>query len=120
MSQEQTDRTMSQVPPMSDLAHGGCLSDSSKEEYTIDPSSSPSTLESSHSEPSTLRLASPTVSEFTEGSSSSLNIDDFLGPVSTRTSLPPAMKTYRLVGDNIDKQVCPRDMRSDHQTRSLH
>ena len=120
MSQEQTDRTIPQVPPMSDLADidGGCLSDSSKEEHTIDPSSSPSTLESSHSEPST--LASPTVSEFTESSSSSLNIDDFLGPVSTSTSVPPALKTYRLVGDNIDKQVRPRDMRSDHQTRSLH
>ena len=28
--------------------------------------------------------------------------------------------TYQLVGDNIDKNVRPRDMRSDHQTRSLH
>ena len=28
--------------------------------------------------------------------------------------------TYKLVGDNIDKNVKPREMRSDHQTRSLH
>ena len=28
--------------------------------------------------------------------------------------------SYKLVGDNIDKEVCPRDMRSEYQTRSLH
>ena len=32
----------------------------------------------------------------------------------------PQMSTYKLVGDNIDREVCPRDMRSDYQTRSLH
>lgn len=32
----------------------------------------------------------------------------------------PSLKSYKLVGDNIDKEVRPRDMRSDHQTRSLH
>ena len=30
------------------------------------------------------------------------------------------MKTYKLVGDNIDKTVKPRDVRMDNQTRSLH
>ena len=30
------------------------------------------------------------------------------------------MLTYKVVGDNIDKEVRPRQMRSDHQTRSLH
>ena len=45
-------------------------------------------------------------------------MDDFLGPVAA--SVQPALKTYRLVSDNIDKQVRPRDMRSDYQTRSLH
>ena len=30
------------------------------------------------------------------------------------------MQFYKLVGDNIDKDVRPRDMRIDHQTRSLH
>lgn len=113
VSQEQTDRTSMmpalQVLPMGDLADGGRVSDSSKDQ----PSSSSSSPESSHSEPST-----PIVSEFTESSLSSLNMDDFLGPVAT--SVQPALKTYRLVGDNIDKQVRPRDMRSDYQTRSLH
>lgn len=28
--------------------------------------------------------------------------------------------TYKLVGDNIDKNIRPREMRSDYQTRSLH
>jgi hypothetical protein len=32
----------------------------------------------------------------------------------------PSLKSYKPVGDNIDKKVRPRDMRSDHQTRSLH
>ena len=27
---------------------------------------------------------------------------------------------YKLIGDNIDKNVKPRDMRADHQTMSLH
>ena len=31
-----------------------------------------------------------------------------------------SLKSYKLVGDNIDKEVRPRDLRSDHQTRSLH
>ena len=30
------------------------------------------------------------------------------------------MTTYKLVGDNLDKNVHPRDMRSDHQTQSFH
>lgn len=32
----------------------------------------------------------------------------------------PKLKTYRLVGDNLDKNVKPREMRVDHQTLSLH
>lgn len=28
--------------------------------------------------------------------------------------------TFKIVGDNIDKEVKPQDMRSDYQTRSLH
>ena len=28
--------------------------------------------------------------------------------------------TFKLVGDNIDKTIKPRDMRIDHQTQSLH
>lgn len=32
----------------------------------------------------------------------------------------PKLVTYKLVGDNIDKDVKPRQMRFDYQTRSLH
>ena len=33
---------------------------------------------------------------------------------------PESRPTFKLVGDNIDKNVKPRDMRADHQTQSLH
>ncbi len=41
---------------------------------------------------------------------------------SSATSGSNVLATYKLVGDNIDKNIKPsaRDMRSDHQTRSLH
>lgn len=72
-----------------------------------------SDLDSSLSPPSPV----PSVLTFTE-SSSAVDIDEFLGPLesSSSTRLP----TYKLVGDNIDKNVRPREMRSDNQTRSLH
>ncbi len=53
-----------------------------------------------------------------ESRNTSPDIDAFLGPES-----PPAagvLTTFKIVGDNIDKNVKPRDMRSDYQTRSLH
>lgn len=63
--------------------------------------------------------SSPTPSDFAFASSeSSVDIDAFLGPPSSQ--YPPAFKSFKLVGDNIDKEVRPRDMHSDHQTRSLH
>lgn len=37
----------------------------------------------------------------------------------TQQSMPEIF-TYKLVGDNIDKDVKPRQMRFDNQTRSLH
>ncbi len=41
---------------------------------------------------------------------------------SSATSGSNGLATYKLVGDNIDKNIKPsaRDMRSDHQTQSLH
>ena len=44
--------------------------------------------------------------------SSSIDIDDFLGPPTPVGCTH--LLTYKLVGDNIDKNVCPRNMRSDH------
>lgn len=47
------------------------------------------------------------------------DINAFLGP-DTQPSFDPKLTTYKLVGDNIDKNVKPREMRADNQTRSLH
>ena len=33
---------------------------------------------------------------------------------------PRGFTTFKIIGDNLDKNVKPRDMRSDFQTRSLH
>ena len=50
--------------------------------------------------------------------SSSIDPDTFLGPEFTPLSLLP---TFKIVGDNIiDKEVKPRNMRSDYQAWSLH
>ena len=48
--------------------------------------------------------------------SSSIDLDSFLGP---EIHKPPSF-TFKIVGDNIDKHIKPRDMRSDYQARSLH
>ena len=50
--------------------------------------------------------------------SSDIDIDTFLGP--EHRPYNPTLLTYRLVGDNIDKNVKPRHMTSEHQTHSLH
>ena len=47
---------------------------------------------------------------------SSVDLDSFLGP----EFCEPPSYTFKIVGDNIDKTVRPRDMRSDYQARSLH
>lgn len=48
--------------------------------------------------------------------SSSIDLDSFLGP---EIHKPPSF-TFKIVGDNIDKHIKPRDMRSNYQARSLH
>lgn len=68
------------------------------------PTTSPETSTDNHSSSS-------------ESGTSSVDLD-FLGPDHpTPAGLLP---TFKIVGDNIDKEVKPRDMRSDYQTRSLH
>lgn len=47
-----------------------------------------------------------------------LDIDSFLGP--EYQPCVPNLLTFRIVGDNIDKNIKPRNMTSEHQTRSLH
>ena len=46
------------------------------------------------------------------------DINAFLGP--DTQPFNPKLKTYKLVGDNIDKNVQTREMRADNQTKSLH
>ncbi len=88
------------------------LSSSSELSYPL-PSPSGSQCADSSDSP-----ASPVPSELTFSDPSSVDIDAFLGPEYHPST--PALLTYRIVGDNIDKNVKPRDMTSDHQTRSLH
>lgn len=60
--------------------------------------------------------ATTTVSQQSSGGiSSGPDLDDFLGPA-TYYDLP----SFKVVGDNIDKEVKTRDMRSDHQNKSFH
>lgn len=40
--------------------------------------------------------------------------------LSPENVIPVPHLCYKLVGDNIDKNVKPRDMRADHQSQSLH
>ena len=58
-------------------------------------------------------ISTPSFSDFTD--SSSIQSEANISPM-----FSPQMSTYKLVGDNIDREVRPRDMRSDYQTRSLH
>ena len=74
---------------------------------TSTSSQTDSEVESSDSSPGTI----PTDVTLAE-SSSEFDTEEYLGS--------PSLKTYKLVGDNIDKNIRPREMRSDHQTKSLH
>ena len=74
-----------------------------------------SSLSSTSVDSSNSRTPSPSQSEL---SSSDIDIDSFLGP--EHRPCNPSLLTYRLVGDNIDKNVKPRNMTSEYQTRSLH
>ena len=75
---------------------------------------STTTEESSHISSSESQLSS----EPSHFSSPEIDIDSFLGPEYQPPN--PRLLTFRIVGDNIDKNVKPRDMTSEHQTRSLH
>ena len=58
------------------------------------------------------------VSSQTNSPLSSIDPDVFLGPEFSSTT--PLLPTFKIVGDNIDKEVRPKNMRSDYQARSLH
>ena len=60
-------------------------------------------------------LMSPTVLEFTTDSLPSS--DNEIGNGGIKSA---KVDTYKMVGDNLDKNVQPRDMRVDNQVRSYH
>lgn len=53
-------------------------------------------------------------------SSSMCSDTDNPDPDATPTCSTNSLPTFKLVGDNLDKTIRPRDIRHDHQTRSLH
>ena len=75
------------------------------------------TESSEHSSPSE-NTDSQSSSEFSPLFSTEVNVDSFL--CQQRCPLNPSLMTYQIVGDNIDKNVKPKTMTSEHQTRSLH
>ena len=52
--------------------------------------------------------------------SSSSQLSDIFGPDVPAAPTSSSLTTYKSVGDDIDMNIKPRDMRSDHQTKSLH
>ena len=36
------------------------------------------------------------------------------------SNVASVLDTFKIIGENIDKDIKPRDMRADHRTRSLH
>ena len=83
------------------------------------PSSVHSDSESSSSVPSPSHSSSSSVDSNIEASpETSDESDSTVSP--EQLQYVSQQTTFKLVGDNIDKNVRPREMRSEHQTRSLH
>ena len=55
-----------------------------------------------------------------ESSSEMMSETSVEDPALDATTSNPLLTYYKLVGDNIDKDVRPHNMRIDHQTQSLH
>lgn len=84
-------------------------------------SSSPSTSEiESAPEPSTSSTSTSTDSSYSFGSSFEEDIRAIFGPETSQMPTASSLKTFKLVGDNVDKNVKPSDVRVDSQTQSLH
>ena len=63
-------------------------------------------------------LSSQENPESSSTDSSSIDLETFLGPNMPKPT--GTLTTFKIVGDNIDKEIKPRHMRSDYQARSLH
>ena len=104
--QSRSDSTQLETPPRAPA--------SDMQRYEGDSSASASSRSPSpFSESSNTENSS--VSELTDSATDS---DSSCSTQPERVS--PQTVTYKLVGDNIDKNVRPRQMRTDYQTRSLH
>ena len=64
--------------------------------------------------------ASSSSSSYSYGSSFEEDILHIFGPECSYAPTPSSMKTYKLTGDNLDKNVKPTEYRVDSQTKSLH
>ena len=64
--------------------------------------------------------ASSSSSSYSFGSSFEEDILHIFGPECSFAPTPSSMKTYKLTGDNLDKNVKPTEYRVDSQTKSLH
>ena len=73
---------------------------------------------------SDMSFSSPCISVFSDDDSvtSRLSLTDVFGPDISYAPTPFSLPTFKLVIDNIDKNIKPGagNMRIDHQTRSLH
>ena len=71
---------------------------------------------------STCSSSSSTSSSVDRSSSSSdlLSLSDIFGPEISFAPTLQSWLTFKVVGDNIDKNIQPQDMRLDNQTKSLH
>ena len=72
-------------------------------------------VQSCNGGPSTSRTPSEASQNASQSSASSLDTGHL-----PQLPKPLPLKSFKLVGDNIDKEVRPREMRQDYQTRSLH
>lgn len=75
---------------------------------------------SEHEESSEDNGASSSSSSYSYGSSFEEDILHIFGPECSYAPTPSSMKTYKLTGDNLDKNVKPTEYRVDSQTKSLH
>ena len=72
------------------------------------------------SEASATNGASSSSSSYSFGSSFEEDILHIFGPEYSFAPNPSSLKTYKVIVDNLDKNVKPTDYRVDSQTKSLH
>ena len=90
---------------------------SNEDDGANDDSLSPVSTDNSSSSSAVSPIASPLIASSSE---SSLQSASDVPLNSMQVSLPSqtGLNTFKLVGDNIDKEVQPREMHSDYQLRS--